>query len=192
MSQIQAKLDNEGLKSSDCVSIYAGNGLFEVECKHQRFVVNLSKRTCGCRKWDLTGIPCQHAISAILFDGSVPEDYVHPYYTIETYMKAYEPIIYPVASMEQWRRTSIDPLEPPKDKIQRGRPKIKRKRHPSEPKNPYKLSKAGTIIKCSECKKVGHNSRTCPSKKDKVSFVCSMLCLPSLILDIYIFFCVIM
>ncbi|XP_030946824.1 uncharacterized protein LOC115971202 [Quercus lobata] len=82
-------------------------------------------------------------------------------------MKAYEPIIYPVASMEQWRRTSIDPLEPPKDKIQRGRPKIKRKRHPSEPKNPYKLSKAGTIIKCFERKKVGHNSRTCPSKKDK-------------------------
>ena len=190
--KIQVKLDNEGLKSSNCVSIYAGNGLFEVECKHQRFVVNLSKRTCGCRKWDLTSIPCQHAISAILFDGSVPEDYVHPYYTIETYMKAYEPIIYPVASMEQWRRASINPLEPPKDKIQRGRPKIKRKRHPSEPKNPYKLSKAGTIIKCSECKKVGHNSRTCPSKKDKVSFVCSMLCLPSLILDTYILFCVIM
>ena len=154
--------------------------------------MNLSKRTCGCRKWDLTGIPCQHAISAILFDGSVPEDYVHPYYTIETYMKAYEPIIYPVASMEQWRRTSIDPLEPPKDKIQRGRPKIKRKRHPSKPKNPHKLSKAGTIIKCSERKKVGYNSRTCPSKKDKVSFVCSMLCLPSLILDTYILFCVIM
>ena len=92
-SKIQAKLDNEGLKSSDCVSIYAGNGLFEVECKHQRFVVNLSKRTCGCRKWDLTGIPCQHAISAILFDGSVPEDYEHHYYTIETYMEAYEPVI---------------------------------------------------------------------------------------------------
>ena len=107
-------------------------------------------------------------------------------------MKAYEQIIYTVASMEQWRRTSIDPLEPPKDKIQRGRPKIKRKRHPSEPKNPYKLSKAGTIIKCSECKKVGHNSKTCPSKKDKVSFVCSMLCFLSLILDIYIFLCVIM
>ena len=33
-SKIQAKLDNEGLKSSNCVSIYAGNGLFKVECKH--------------------------------------------------------------------------------------------------------------------------------------------------------------
>nr|POE89259.1 hypothetical protein CFP56_63215 [Quercus suber] len=61
-----------------------------------------------------------------------------------------------MASMEQWRRTSIDPLEPPKDNTQHGKPK-----------NPYKLSKAGTIIKCFECKKMGHNSRTCPSKKDK-------------------------
>ena len=189
--KIQAKFDNEGLKSSDCVSIYAGNGLFEVECRDQRFVVNLSKTTC-CSKWDLTGIPCWHAISAILFDGSAPEDYVHPYYTIETYTKAYEPIIYPVTSMEQWRRTSIDPLEPPKDEIQRGRPKRKRKRHPSKPKNPHKLSKAGTIIKCSERKKVGYNSRTCPSQRDKVSFVCSMLCLPLLILDTYRLFCVIM
>ncbi|KAL0005837.1 hypothetical protein SO802_013398 [Lithocarpus litseifolius] len=108
-----------------------------------------------------------YPIAMAIVETESKDNYVHLYYTIETYMKAYEPIIYLVASMEQWRRTSIDPLEPPKDKIQRGRPKIKRKRHPSEPKNPYKLSKASTIIKCSECKKAGHNSRACPSKKDK-------------------------
>jgi len=32
--KIQAKLDNEGLKSSDYESIYVGNGLFKVDCKH--------------------------------------------------------------------------------------------------------------------------------------------------------------
>ena len=29
------------------------------------YAVDLSKRTCGCRKWDMTGLPCHHAISAI-------------------------------------------------------------------------------------------------------------------------------
>nr|POE96731.1 hypothetical protein CFP56_43457 [Quercus suber] len=50
-----------------------------------------------------------------------------------------------------------------------GRPKIKRKRHPSEPKNPYKLSKAGTIIKCSECKKgtVSTNAKKTPTTNKK-------------------------
>ena len=142
--------------------------------------------------------------SGILLASHVNMPYL-PYYLMEVYlkimcilitqlrhMKAYEPIIYTMASMEQWRRTSIDPLEPPKDEIQRGRPKRKRKRHPSKPKNTHKLSKASTIIKCSERKKVGYNSRTCPSKRDKVSFVCSMLCLPLLILDTYRLFCVIM
>lgn len=48
----------------------------------------------------MTGIPCAHAHSAITFHGHHPEDYVDPCYTIETYKKAYAPLIYPMPSDE--------------------------------------------------------------------------------------------
>ncbi|XP_027090176.1 uncharacterized protein [Coffea arabica] len=31
----------------------------------EKWAVNIKDRTCSCRKWDLTGIPCAHAISAL-------------------------------------------------------------------------------------------------------------------------------
>lgn len=32
---------------------------------NDKWVVNLLNKICSCRKWDLTGIPCKHAIAAI-------------------------------------------------------------------------------------------------------------------------------
>lgn len=44
-------------------------------------VVHLDKRSCSCRRWDLCGIPCAHAIAAIYSKGWSPEDFVDEYYT---------------------------------------------------------------------------------------------------------------
>ncbi|KAH6757164.1 hypothetical protein C2S53_014804 [Perilla frutescens var. hirtella] len=49
-------------------------------------VVNLQAHSCDCRQWDLSGIPCKHAISAIHAEGKLPEEYVHNCYSVETYM----------------------------------------------------------------------------------------------------------
>src|SRR5579859_3252471 len=32
----------------------------------QDYLVDLSKQTCNCRKWQATGIPCSHAIGIII------------------------------------------------------------------------------------------------------------------------------
>jgi hypothetical protein len=89
-------------------------------------------------------------------------------YTIKKYKKSYEPIIHPMPSMEQWTRTQYDPVDPPLERCHPCRPKRMRKRDPIELSNPYRFSKVGTNIKCSSCKKLGHNSRTCPlAKKQK-------------------------
>jgi hypothetical protein len=166
--KIQVKVDKAGVKASECLLLYAGEGKYEVNYRQQKFVVNLREKTCGCKKWDITGIPCHHAISAILHEGRKIEDYVDHCYTIEKYRKSYEPIIHPVPSMEQWTRTQYDPVDPPFERCHPGRPKRMRRRDPSEPRNPFRFSKVGTNIKCSSCNKFGHNSRTCPlAKKQK-------------------------
>ena len=131
--------------------------------------MNLREKTCGCKKWDISGIQCHHVISAILHEGSKIEDYVNYCYTVEKYKKSYEPIIHHVPNMKQWSRTQYDPIDPPLERCHPGKPKRQRKRDLTEPRNPYRFTKLGTNIKCSVCKKFGHNSRTCPLAKKKKS-----------------------
>ena len=160
--KILQKLDAIGLESCHCLPTYAGQGLFEVEHRHQQFVVDIQNRTCGCRKWDMTGIPCAHAFSTILYDGGKPEDYVHPYYSKDMYLLSYDSIIYPMPSEDQWVKTNNDVMEPLVVRTQPGRPKKLQIRAPDEPRNPHKLSRDGLRGRCTKCLQFGHNERTCP------------------------------
>jgi hypothetical protein len=120
----------------------------------------------------MIGIPCAHAHSAITFHGHKSEDYVDHCYSIEMYKKAYAPIIYPVPSEEQWIRTHHGVLELPRLRVTTGRPRKARTRAPDEsrdPKNPHRMRKFGLRGKCGYCKMLGHNSKTCPRKKQLAS-----------------------
>jgi hypothetical protein len=122
--RIAAKMEAIGLVTVNCIAAYVGEGMFEVNCPNNRqFVVDLGIRRCGCRQWEITGLPCPHAVAAILYDCRDPEDYVDECFTIEVYKKAYAPIIYPMPSEEQWINTRHDKLEPPRGRITPGRPK---------------------------------------------------------------------
>ncbi|XP_059461899.1 uncharacterized protein LOC132190869 [Corylus avellana] len=171
--RIVTKLEEIGIAASDCVAVYAGEYMFEVTCPTgKQFVVDLRRKLCGCRQWEITGIPCPHAFCAILYDCGDSEDYVDECYTIERYKKAYAPIIYPMPSEEQWIKTQHDHLEPPTSRLQPGRPKKQRKRGPDEsrdPKNPNRMRKFGARMRCSKCKVLGHNKRACPTNMSGAS-----------------------
>jgi hypothetical protein len=170
--RIVEKLEAIGEAALDCLSCFAGDGIFEVEQEIMQYVVDLRRRTCGCRKWEVTGIPCEHAHSAITFHGHKPEDYVDPCYSIEMYKKAYAPIIYPMPSEEQWVKTAHDVLDLPRSRLMSGGPRKARVRGPDEsrvPQNPYRMRKFGLKGRCRLCKLVGHNSKTCLKKKEQAS-----------------------
>jgi hypothetical protein len=170
--RIYEKLKAVGEEATNCLSRYASDDLFEVEQGRRMYVVDLRKRTCGCRKWEMTGIPCAHAHSAITFRGHKLEDYVDRFYSIKMYMKAYAPMIYSVPSEEQWIRTNHYVLEPPRLRVTPSRPWKARTRAPDESKdlkNPHRMRKFGLKGKCSFCKMYGHNSKTCPKKKQLAS-----------------------
>ncbi|XP_010507063.1 PREDICTED: uncharacterized protein LOC104783626 [Camelina sativa] len=53
------------------------------EIKHGDMIyeVDMSARTCGCIKWQMTGIPCVHVASVIIEKKEKVEDYVVDWYT---------------------------------------------------------------------------------------------------------------
>ena len=171
--RIVKKLEEIGLDASYCVAVYAGENMFEVTCPTgKQFVVDLRRKLCGCRQWEMTGILCPHAFCAILYVCGDPEDYVDECYTIEKDKKAYAPIIYPMPNEEQQIKTQHDHLEPPKSRVQPGRPKKQRKRGPDkskDPKNPYRMRKFGARMRCSKCKVMGHNKTACPTNRIEAS-----------------------
>ncbi|CAL9014767.1 unnamed protein product [Prunus brigantina] len=61
-----------------------------------------------------------------------PIAYVDACYKLETYMKAYEPVIHPIPSMDQWSKCGLPPIKPPLYKQQPGRPKRVRTKEPGE------------------------------------------------------------
>jgi hypothetical protein len=173
--KIQNKLDAIRNESMDCVALYAGDDMFEVTGPDGRqFVVNMRRKSCGCRVWEMSGIPCVHACAAIRHSCKNAEDYVDEYFTVEMYKKAYEPVIYPMPSQEQWIPTQHDKLEPPVSRVAPGRPKKVRKRQVDErrdPKNPNRMRKFGARMKYSMCKGRGHNKRACPMRSTQASVV---------------------
>lgn len=56
------------------------NSKFEVSNGTYKYKVELAKTHCACRRWDLTSIPCCHAIACIWFNRGHPEDFVDNYY----------------------------------------------------------------------------------------------------------------
>lgn len=154
-------------------AIYAGSGRYEVSYFDQTFTVDIVSKECGCRMWQLSGIPCVHGMVALIHKKvSTYDDYVDPYYYIENYFKAYEGVIEPIPDCSQWpRQTGLPLIEPPIWKQGAGRPKKARKKDLQEMaeriekmKNKCQLSKLGQKQKCRNCFQEGHNRRVCTNE----------------------------
>ena len=63
--RIREVVENNKFQSRTCTPKHAGEYKFEVTQFENRFVVDLPNRACSCRYWNITGIPCSHAIACI-------------------------------------------------------------------------------------------------------------------------------
>ncbi|XP_057755529.1 uncharacterized protein LOC130974688 [Arachis stenosperma] len=135
---------------------------FEVSRKTSRVDVDLMKHTCSCNMWQLTGMPCVHAIAAIRKKHDKPEDYVHKRLCMESIHLTYAHSIQPVPSEEYWHRTGYIKPNPPPIKRPIGRPKVhKRKKDPIEDLIKGDKVRKTFRITCSKCGEKGHNYKTC-------------------------------
>ena len=88
--RIQKKLEQLKLKCKGFYAISSGKFVYEVDNERERHVMELVNRTCSCRVWDLTGIPYKHGVAAIFVNREKPEDYTHPCYYKDAYVKTYK------------------------------------------------------------------------------------------------------
>jgi hypothetical protein len=76
------------------VTVMGGSGFW--------FLVNLQERTCTCRQWDVSGIPCKHALAFITSLDAPIENYFDLYYSVEKFRVAYSQLIPAMPDKSQW------------------------------------------------------------------------------------------
>ncbi|KAH1083894.1 hypothetical protein J1N35_023655 [Gossypium stocksii] len=76
---VKAKFD---ANKKDCVEwqlIWNGENGCELRKGSYQYTVDLSQRICSWRHWQISGIPCSHACSAMYHLGLQPDEYLHEY-----------------------------------------------------------------------------------------------------------------
>ncbi|KAK4264930.1 hypothetical protein QN277_026045 [Acacia crassicarpa] len=173
--------------SVDCKVHFNGDEGYEVVEGQDRHLVYLSTGMCTCRAWDLTGIPCQHAICAMYHAKVDPKSRISQYYHKETYLATYRTKLLLVRGKNFWDTENFLPMLPPPLANLLGRPPKKRRRtdeatrrrkiskvgpHASGPSGSAppnnieqivveRLTRRGKSHKCTHCNQPGHNKATC-------------------------------
>ncbi|XP_057730911.1 uncharacterized protein LOC130946256 [Arachis stenosperma] len=168
LPRIRVKVEKQAELSGNWVSVYAGRDTYEVVSIHggkEKFVVDLRNQECSCRKFQLSGIPCAHAMTCIRKMCFNVDTYVSDYYKKAAYISCYQHVVFPVNGPNLWDRTQMEDVLPPTYRKPIGRPKKKRTRAADEQSSRTGLSREGQQQKCSYCLCSGHNKRSCPKKR---------------------------
>lgn len=112
-SKIKKKLEKNFQFASNCFALVAGEGVYQVTHRENTYVVELKFDRCDCRRWQLTGIPCGHAIACFREERIKPEDKLEKIYSLETYMRAYGHNIKPVRDQSHWQKMNGVTVAPP-------------------------------------------------------------------------------
>ncbi|KAL2243380.1 UNVERIFIED_CONTAM: hypothetical protein Sindi_0456000 [Sesamum indicum] len=152
-------------QTADCIPIKSDDWYYEVSCYD------------GARKWDLTGIPCKHGMSAICTQSLEPKDFVNPCYSVATFIEVYKNEIFPVNGPNLWEKSGLIPCLPPNFGRGAGRPARARRLEYGEPANKGKKRTRGQRnqitkmkrqpykVKCHYCGETCHNKKGCARKK---------------------------
>ena len=141
----------------------SADGLYHVRTSEieKEYTVDIKKKICDCRRWQLSGIPCHHAIACCRFDRIEVESLVHSCYKIESYMQAYGYNLVPLRAQAYWQKMNGVHVFPPLYTKVMGRPKTNRKKSPEEKekKGNTVVTRHGITMHCGICGKADHNKK---------------------------------
>jgi hypothetical protein len=159
LSSVMMELNNAS-NSLKVVKIARGDNdfaevtLVDIDNITRRHNVNLQSHRCLCRKWQLIGKPCSHALAWICANRGRISYYVHDYYSVQRFRTTYVGQMPTMTYMTQWAFFDLGyKLHPPKQKRGAGRPKVQIIRGFLEP--------GRRTVRCKRCGGFGHFEKTC-------------------------------
>ncbi|RYR75592.1 hypothetical protein Ahy_A01g000151 [Arachis hypogaea] len=164
LPRIRFRLEKRSRSAGDWRPYWSTASKYEVVNGLEKFAVDLGSHECSCRIWQMSGIPCVHAISCIKFKGLDIEPFVAGCYKREAYMRCYDSIIHPLNGVDLWERTAHPDVMPPPYRRPSHRPVKKRRAAPGdeEQSSRTQLSRKGETQRCSRCGSVGDKRSRCP------------------------------
>ncbi|GAB2273582.1 hypothetical protein Dimus_039034 [Dionaea muscipula] len=106
-----------------------GNFNYQVMDGQRGYVVDLSLRSCTCRRFDLDLLFCAHAIAAVRRAEQSMTSICADYYKVETLVQMYAGRVCPFGDPDDWdcpERVREKLVNPPVIHIPAGRPKSKK------------------------------------------------------------------
>ncbi|XP_019086294.1 PREDICTED: uncharacterized protein LOC109126863 [Camelina sativa] len=179
------RVNLEQKKILNCAAIPAGPGEYEVKEKKSSYKVHMAMHFCTCRKWEMSGIPCRHALKVISVKKLKVEDYISSWYLTSRWRNEYNAHIDAVRGKNFWPKSDQTEIQPPPRPISQDKNSVpkrikERNKSPQKKKSKgkeLKVTRERRIIHCGRCFEVGHNIRGCKlsgplyyrhSKKSKV------------------------
>ncbi|GJS16124.1 mutator type transposase [Tanacetum coccineum] len=143
------------------VTWYRGDLYQAVGPHRDQCVCNMNLRTCSCKKWKLTGMPCKYAVASIWnmasngLEAGIPESWVSECFWLSTWQEMYRFKINPCNGPDMLKKSpSLITLTPPDYHTSIGRPLKKRKISDAELFDVLvrkgKLGKVGKLVTCTK------------------------------------------
>ncbi|KAH9680282.1 SWIM-type domain-containing protein [Citrus sinensis] len=114
----------------------ASEWLYEVDDRGRTYIVDLEHHVCDCGYWQLSGIPCVHAMPCILHTKKDNSQFIHGWLKQDSYLATYSGLIHLIPDKTSW------PIADETDEVP-----VERRRYRMQWKH---------------CKEFGHNKRGCP------------------------------
>ncbi|XP_077233932.1 uncharacterized protein LOC143876142 [Tasmannia lanceolata] len=137
---------------------------FEVISTDRSNIVNIGTHSCSCRDWQVYGIPCSHAVAALLSCRKDIYEFTENYFTVAKYRETYSQAISPIPEKSEWSKGNeglgdedIKIVRPPRFRRPPGRPEKKRLCIED-------LNREKHTVHCSRCNQTGHYKTTCKAE----------------------------
>ncbi|CAN0857802.1 hypothetical protein LINGRAHAP2_LOCUS6932 [Linum grandiflorum] len=184
--RIAAKIEKCKAIARDCRYKQTVGLICECHLGDKGYVVDLHSHTCSCGYWELSGIPCVHAIGVAGYLRKEIYYWVNEYYTLNMAEKAYAYGGIPAMPGQQvWEEASGLVIRPPIARVMPGRPKKNRRKEAQELQvrsvkkgSGTALSKHGVVMHYKECKQAGHNNRQCRMRTQPAAATSERPCRP--------------